>query len=409
MQSHPKPNELLNITLLTTSFPRYEGDFAGHFVYQYAQQLDCLGCKVKVLAPQDSERALPGEWCNVKVEYFQYFLPQNFQTLAYGAGMISRIKQNPLRLLLIPFFLASFFFTALKAGKASDVLQAYWLPAGLVALGVQRFTRVPVAINLWGSDFLFLQIPGFSFICSKLLRRADAIICESDHFKDRLQQFGVPGDKISVLANGIDLKNFKIRDKPSARRQLDLPENRTIILTVGGMSPVKGQRYLIEAIPEIIAKDPNVQFIFVGDGEMRNKLESLVSAGKLNPYVLFAGMQKASQIPLWLNAADILVLPSLSEGNPNVLLEAMASGLAVVASSVGGIPHMIRDGREGLLVPPKSPQALAGKIIPLIRDKALREKLGQNGLKTARANYATWEKQSAKLKTIYNALNEKAN
>ncbi|MDA0692096.1 MAG: glycosyltransferase [Nitrospinae bacterium] len=371
------------------------------------QQLARFDYNVKVIAPHDSEVKEPDKWCDVKVEYFKYFLPQSFQTLAYGAGMISRIKQNGLRLLLIPFFLASFFLSALRASRDSDLLQAYWIPAGMIALLVKWFTKVPVAINLWGSDFLLLRIPGFAFICRNLLRGADAIICESDYFRDLLHQLGIPKGKIFVIANGIDLEKFKVGDKPSARQQLGLLEGKTIILNIGGMSPVKGQKYLVEAIPEIIAKDKHVQFIFVGDGEVRKELESLVSASELNPYVLFAGMQNVSQIPLWLNAADIFVLPSLSEGNPNVLLEAMACGLAVVSTAVGGIPDMIRDKQEGLLVLPKSPQALARQITTLIRDKTLRKKLGQNGLKMVQANYGTWKRQSAKLKTIYENLTAK--
>jgi len=407
MAPHTNSKEKLKVTLLTTSFPRYEGDFAGHFIYKYAQQLARFDYNVKVIAPHDSEVKEPDKWCDVKVEYFKYFLPQSFQTLAYGAGMISRIKQNGLRLLLIPFFLASFFLSALRASRDSDLLQAYWIPAGMIALLVKWFTKVPVAINLWGSDFLLLRIPGFAFICRNLLRGADAIICESDYFRDLLHQLGIPKGKIFVIANGIDLGKFKVGDKPSARQQLGLLEGKTIILNIGGMSPVKGQKYLVEAIPEIIAKDKHVQFIFVGDGEVRKELESLVSASELNPYVLFAGMQNVSQIPLWLNAADIFVLPSLSEGNPNVLLEAMACGLAVVSTAVGGIPDMIRDKQEGLLVLPKSPQALARQITTLIRDKTLRKKLGQNGLKMVQANYGTWKRQSAKLKTIYENLTAK--
>lgn len=407
MTIHANSTGNLKVTLLTTSFPRYKGDFAGNFVYKYAQQLARIGSKVKVIAPQDSQVTNPGKWCDVEVEYFQYFFPQSLQTLAYGAGIISRIKQNVFRLLLIPFFMSSFFFSALRASRDSDLLQTYWLPAGMVALLVKFFKKIPVAITLWGSDFLLLRIPGFAFLFRALVHRADAIICESDHFRDRLHQIGVSPNKIFVLPNGIDLENFNPTGKIDARRQLALPENKTIILNIGAMSPRKGQKYLVEAIPEIIEKDKNVQFIFIGDGEIRTELESLVSAGKLAPYVLFPGMQKASQIPLWLNAADIFVLPSLFEGNPNVLLEAMACGLPVVSTTVGGIPEMVRDGQEGLLGPPKSSQSLARHIASLIQDKTLREKLGQNALKIIRANYGSWERQSEKLISIYETLTAK--
>ncbi|GJL80161.1 MAG: glycosyl transferase family 1 [Nitrospinaceae bacterium] len=400
-------NGTLKITLLTTSFPRHAGDFAGNFVYQYARQLTRIGFKVNVIAPQDSQGAPPDEWCEVEVDRFQYSFPQSFQTLAYGAGMVSRIKQNPFRTLLIPFFLVFFFLSVLRASRNSDLLQAYWLPAGIVALAVKCFKKMPVALTLWGSDFLLLRIPGLAFLLKVLIRSADAVICESDHFKNLLLKLGIPDHIISVLPNGIDLENFQPGDGNSARRQLDLPENKTIILNIGGMSPVKGQRYLIEAIPEIIKREANIQFIFVGDGETRHELETLVNAKTLSPYVLFTGMLKASEIPIWLHAADIFVLPSLSEGNPNVLLEAMACGIPVVATTVGGIPEMIRDGQEGFLVQPKSSEELARQITALIRDKTLREAMGQNGIKTVQAEYATWEMQSAKLKTIYENLTVK--
>lgn len=400
-------NGNLKIALLTTSFPRFEGDHAGSFVYKYAQGLARLGYRVKALAPRDPQVTDNGDWCDVEVEYFKYFIPESFQTLAYGAGIVSRIKQNILRLFLIPFFMASFIFSTFRTGGNSDLIHACWAPAGAAALLVKFFKKIPVVINLWGSDFLLPRIPGFGYLLRILTRNADAVICESLHFKKRLTQFGIPEAKISVIPNGVDLEIFKTRDKHSARNQLALPKDKTMILNISGMSPVKGQKYLIEAIPEIIEENKTVRFVFIGDGETRKELESLVSARGLDPYVLFAGIQKTSQIPLWLNAADIFVLPSLSEGNPNVLLEAMASGLPIVATTVGGIPEMIRDGREGLTVSPKSPKSLARKITLLIRDKILRERLGQNGLKTVRENYGTWERQSEKLKAIYETLTVK--
>jgi len=394
----------LNITFLTTSFPRFEGDFAGIFIYKYAQELARFGHSVKVIAPHDSHVENSPEWCDVEAGYFKYFYPKSFQTLAYGAGMISRIKQNSWRLLLMPFFLTAFFFAALRAGRDSDLIHAYWAPSGCIALLARAFTKVPVVINLWGSDILLFKIPGIAIILKMMLRKADAIICESDIYRGQLEQMGLPRNKISVIPNGIDVETFKPLNKMSARSQLKLSEDKTIILNVGGMSPLKGQKYLIESIPKIIKKYQNVQFIFVGDGEIRNDLEFLVKTRGLAQYVLFAGIQKATQIPLWLNCADIFVLPSLSEGNPNVLLEAMACGLPIVATDVGGIPEMIENDKEGLLGPPKSSASLAQNITTLIRDQALRYQLGQHGFKTVREKYANWKTQSHQLKTIYEEL-----
>ncbi len=398
------PTENIKITFLTTSFPRFEGDFAGNFVYKYAQELCQAGCKVKVIAPHDSVVQNSPDQGDIETERFQYFYPRSFQTLAYGAGMISRIKQNCFRLLLVPFFLTSFFFSALRAGRESDLMHAFWAPAGCVAILVKFFTRVPVVINLWGSDFLLFRIPGVAFFLKFLFRRADTIICESKKFRDQLELSGIPGHKISVIPNGIDLDTFKLQNKKAARSQLALPEDKTLILSIGGLSPVKGQKYLIESIPEIIQKFKDVLFILVGDGEVREELENLVASKGISKHVLFAGAQQAAQIPIWLNSSDIFVLPSLSEGTPNALLEAMACGLPVIATTVGGIPETIENGQEGFLIPPKSSASLTKSITTLVRDKALRYQLGQNGMKTIRAKYATWTIQSAQLKTIYERL-----
>ena len=394
----------LKITFLTTSFPRFDGDFAGNFVYKYAQELSRSGCQVKVIAPHDPLVTDPSQWCDVEARYFKYFFPERSQSLAYGAGILSRIKQNGLRLFLIPFFLASFFYSALHAGRDSDLMHAFWAPAGCIAILASLFKKVPVVINLWGSDTLLFKIPGVSFILRIMLRRASGIICESDQFRNQLEQIGLPRNIISVIPNGIDVETFKLQNKTSSRNALQLSQDKIIILNVSSMSPVKGQKYLIESIPEIVNKFKNIQFVFVGDGEVRDELESLVNTLGLAPYVLFAGVQKATQIPHWLNSADIFVLPSISEGNPNALLEAMACGLPVIATAVGGIPEMMEDGREGLLSPPKSSSSLAKNIIALVRNKALRYQMGQNGLQTVLAKYANWKVQSAQLKGIYEDL-----
>ena len=126
----------------------------------------------------------------------------------------------------------------------------------------------------------------------------------------------------------------------------------------------------------------------------------------LNPYVHLAGFQKGETIPHWLNAADIFVLPSLLEGTPNILLEAMACQLPVVATAVGGIGCVIEDGRNGLIIPPRSDTHLAEAVITLLQDSALRERLNINARNTVCSQYGSWKQQSAKLENIYSKILE---
>ncbi len=397
-------NSNLKVGILTTSFPRFEGDFAGTFVDQYARELARSGCQVKVLAPHDTAVNPSRSRHGCEVNYFKYFFPQSLQSLAYGAGMVSRLKQNWLRALQMPFFLVSFFLSALRLAGKSDLLHAYWTPSGLVALMVKGIRNVPVVVTLWGSDIYFARTPLFAGIFKWLMRKADAIVCESDSFRNQLIQLGIPTKKISVIANGIDFEAFKPSDKTTARRRLNLPQDKTIIINVGGLSPVKDQKILIEAASQIIANKPDLLLVLVGEGETRKELEALVQSKGLQEQVHFTGFQKVTKIPDWLNSADIFVLTSVSEGNPNIILEAMSSGLPIIATAVGGIPEMIRDGEEGLLIPPRSPEALAEKLNTLLGDPELQKKLSQNALKTVQSNYASWEKQASQLKALYAGL-----
>ena len=368
---------------------------------QYARELARSGCQVNVLAPHNTAVAPSRSSHGCAVSYFKYFFPESLQSLAYGAGMVSRLKQNWLRLLQMPFFLTSFFLSALSLAGKSNLLHAYWTPSGLVALMVKGIRNVPVVVTLWGSDIYFARKPLFAGIFKWLMRKANAIVCESDSFRNELVQLGIPANTISVIANGIDLEAFQPTDKTTARRQLNLPEDKTILINVGGLSPVKDQKTLIEAAAQIITNKPGLLLVLVGEGETRKELESLVQSKGLQEQIRFAGFQEVTKIPEWLNAADIFVLTSISEGSPNIILEAMSCALPIIATSVGGIPEMIRDGEEGLLIPPQAPEVLIEKLNILLGDAELQKKLSRNALKVVQSNYASWEKQASELKALY--------
>ncbi len=394
----------MKLTLLTTSSPRFEGDFAGSFVHKYARELARSGCKVRVIAPHDVQVAESADADGIERTHFKYMLPERLQTLAYGAGMIPRVRHNPLRLLQLPLFMMSFFVAALKAAKTTDVFQTFWSLSAGVALSVKAVTKTPVVVRLTGADIHLARTRWIAPLIARLLNFADGIVCQSEQFKDELLKAGVRESLITILSNGIELERFQSQDRKKARRKLALPADAPVVLTVGRLSPSKGHTHLLEAAAAIRERIPGALFVWVGDGDLRAELESEAAARGLSDAVIFAGSQNQSRIPLWLSAADVFALPSLLDGSPNILLEAMACGLPIVATTVGGIPEMISDTQDGLLVPPASAEALARKLTDLLEDPVYRDLLSQNAQETVRTRYGTWQAQTQRLKEIYQGL-----
>ena len=242
------------------------------------------------------------------------------------------------------------------------------------------------------------------------MMQTDAIVCENHQFKEELKRIGVPDEKISVIPNGINLESFHPSDKYKARKVLKISSNKTVILSVGSLSPIKGQDYLIRAIPELTADRNDIELILVGDGEWRSSLVSLIEELNLELYVTLTGFQHEHTIPTWLNTADIFVLPSLSEGTPNILLEAMACGLPIIASHVGGIPGIIKNGENGILIEPRSSEGLTEYLRLLIREKNMCERMGNMARKTVAEQFGDWDSQAVQLKELYTKiLSEKKN
>lgn len=193
---------------------------------------------------------------------------------------------------------------------------------------------------------------------------------------------GMRPEKVVVIPNGVRVEEFAPSRWPDEavgelRRELRIPENAYVVLTIGRLHPQKGHRYLIEAVRSILKEYTEIRFLFVGEGEHRSELEEQVQSSGLHPFILFLG--ERFDVPKLLAISDLFVLPSLYEGMPNVILEAMAARLAVVATDVDGTREVVVDGETGLLIPPADPTALQQAILTLLRDDGFRHSLGECG------------------------------
>jgi glycosyltransferase involved in cell wall biosynthesis len=235
------------------------------------------------------------------------------------------------------------------------VLGSWAYPDGFAAVVAAKVLGLPCVVKLHGSDInIVAKLPGPRRLSAWALPQAARIVAVSRALADEVAQLGVPREKIAIVMNGVDASLFHPRDRTAARRELGLAEDGPLALYVGNLKAEKGVLDLAAAWSEIDA--PSARLAIVGGGPAKGDLERAVSSMS---NVQVVGPQPLNLIPTWMAACDVLVLPSHAEGTPNVVLEALACGRRVVATSVGGIPDLITSDVLGTLVPPHAPKPLA--------------------------------------------------
>ncbi len=310
--------------MLTTSYPRWEGDAAGRFVADTVEHVRQRGLDVEVVSPAS----------------FRHY------GIAYGSGVVGNLKAQPAKLLLLPAFLTAFAAAARRAARTATLVHAHWLPAGAVALA----TGKPFVVQLWGTDVeLARRVPA---LARSILRRARLTICASRALATDARRLGA-GD-VRVIPSGVDLPD-EVRE----------PEEPPQILFAGRLSPEKGILELLEAAR-------GHALVVAGDGPLRERVPDAL------------GMVDHARLLGLYERAAIVACPSRREGFGMACAEAMAYGRPVVASAVGGLLDLVVDGETGLLVPPGDVAALRAALERLLADRELRRRLGSAGRERAR-------------------------
>lgn len=264
-----------------------------------------------------------------------------------------------------------------------DIVHTHTAKAGVLGRIAARCANVPHIIhtphghNFYGYFGPFISkmiviLEGF------IAHITNKVIALTELEKKELVEFKVTqSEKIVVINSGLELDRYRKTniDVRGKREQLKAEQDTTLIGMIGRLEPVKGPGYLIEAAKLVIEKFPKAKFLIVGDGTLRYKLESCCKDLGVFDKFIFTGWRE--DIPEILSVLDILVLPSLNEAVGRVLIEAGACGIPVVATNVGGVPGIVKDNETGILVPPKSSEALAHAIIALLKDEDKRQKMGE--------------------------------
>ncbi len=245
--------------------------------------------------------------------------------------------------------------------KVDVVLGSWAYPDGFAAVVAARLLGVPCVVKLHGSDInLIGRLPGPRKMMGWALPRAARVVAVSRALADEVEGLGVARDRISLVMNGVDGALFHPRDRAKARAELGLSTG-PLALYVGNLKPEKGVRDLAAAWAAVTRARPGATLAVVGDGPLAGELR--VALQPMGERVVMVSRRPLAEIPTWMAAADVLVLPSHVEGTPNVVLEALACGRRVVATAVGGVPDLVTNDVLGALVPPRDPDALAAAIV----------------------------------------------
>jgi teichuronic acid biosynthesis glycosyltransferase TuaC len=334
----------MKVLILTNAFPNSAEKTRGIFTYQIVQALR-EKCHVRVIAPLPW---VPGALAR--------FLGSNhpYSRVPFEEKIEGISVYHP-RYLVIPKFFgfmhAFFMFfpllrliNSLENQESIDIMNVHWLfPDGVSAAWIANKLHKPIILTGLGCDINLY--PTMAFRRRQIisaLEKADHITTVCNSLKDVVYSLGIKKEKVTVIPNGVDLFLFTIMDKLSIREKLRISPKRSIILTVGSLDEVKGTRFLIEAIS--LMKQSRRQpplLVSIGDGPLKPSLFSLAKGLEVAEHVRFLGERPHKEIPLWMNAADVFCLPSIREGHPNVVIEALSCGTPVIAANVGAIPEII--------------------------------------------------------------------
>jgi len=285
------------------------------------------------------------------------------------------------------FFYPSIFycnvFRCIKKIKP-DLIHIQQIPMGFHGFLTKKILGIPYVI--YGRGSYLSDVEGFlnRHICRLALSKSDAlIVLTADMGKKILRDYS---GSVHVIPNGVDLTRFQnISKMPSLEEQDNKNNKKKVILYVGRLHPDKGLQYLIPAMKRIFAGEPLSKLLLIGkDQGEKEKLERIIEELNLQQRIQFIDEVSPEKVLLYMSAADIFVLPSLREGFPNVLLEAMGTGLPVVCTDIDGLSEIIIDGENGFLVQSKNVEQLADKILLLLQDLPLREKFSKNNLDRVR-------------------------
>jgi glycosyltransferase involved in cell wall biosynthesis len=287
-----------------------------------------------------------------------------------------------------PFRLIPRIVRQLREGKF-DLLHTHAYKADLLGIIAARMAKIPIVATVHGYTDAFPAVRVYRHLDLLVLRRFPKVIAVSDYLRQELIASGLALHRVVTVYNAIDLDVFgsTVRsERRKVRAELGIEPNAPVVLTVGRLNPEKGHRYLLESARLACQHIPNLRVLIAGEGPLRDKLEASARSMHLDTAVSFLGWRE--DVASLMAASDLFVLPSTRESFGLVILEALASGIPVIATRVGGVPEIIWTGETGMLVEPRNPEALARAVIWALTNPAQAGQLARQGQAVVRQRFS---------------------
>ena len=377
----------MNILIISQVFPPKRGGVQTA-AYNTAKFLSKLGHKVVVITSKwANERRKFHEMDGFLVYRFKSYNPPELK----GITQVSSLRFNPITLLKLPKIIKKHKIQLIHA--QGRLFPISWLTAIMNKLVLKR----PMFVNVQGR--LELGISGiienvFDKIVTKYVYQKflNKIICVSESLKERLLKLNIKENKLSVIPNGVDTSEFQnLLHANFFDKYLDGKKDYKKVIFVGRLDAQKGVEYLIKAIPYVIKNYQKVHFFILGNGNLEFMLKNLAAELNILTNITFIDMIPLEKMPEFYSSADIFCLPSIHEGFPLSIAEALSIGLVIVASATEGIPEAIIENTNGYLASPRNISQLSQKLIKALTLNAEKIKIIQgNNVKLARSKYS-WE------------------
>ncbi len=389
--------------MVASSYPKFPGDVTAPFIESIAHAVAARGHAVDILLPHHPDlRRPPGE--PVRVLQYGYAPREEWSLWGYAQSLESDVRVRRGMYLLAPLVALALrrSLGSLLGGHRYDVVHAHWVvPNAAMITDVVAAHRVPFVVSAHGSDiFLAERSAAVRAFARFTLERAARVTACSDDLRRRAVALGAPEARTSTVPYGVDGATFGSAADAGFRERLGAPPGARLVLALGRLVEKKGFGPLVEAVAGL----SGVQVAIAGAGDLQESLARRIAETGA-PVRLVGPLDRAAVVRA-LAAADVVVVPSVVDragnvdGLPNTLLEAMAAGRAIVASRVAGIPDVITDGENGLLVPPGDVAALRAALTRLAADDALRARLGAAARASALKRHG-WDRTARRFEECY--------
>ena len=379
----------MNILVLTSSFPRFKGDYWGPWILDYCEELLNQGESVIVLAPHTANTEKYSNYNSVIVHRFPYWRLSK-QILAKPPGIIINLKKyKNAKFQVIPYLFFNLFYGLRLVKKYKiDIIFCQWtIPSGFIGLLIKKITKKPVIVSANGAEFYLPKNKILSYFLKYVLRKIDLLLPVSLHMKKLAYNSSKKIKCIKVLPSAVDTERFK-RLKNNKFHFSGIEPKLKKILTVKRLVPEKRVDLLIKSFHKLLNYDKNLQLLIAGDGPEKDNLINLTENLEISKKVLFLGFIRYDKLNSLYNLADVFVLPSEQEGLSLSLLEALSTTIPVISTNIVGNPEVIIHKETGLLFEPGNVDQLVNNLKYVLDNPDEVEVMGNNARKYIISNYS---------------------